>query len=73
MISTTFRISGMTTAADARTVKDRLSAVPDVGAVATEILPGGDSLVILKHKDDVAMDRAALEEALRGAGGYTLA
>ncbi|TDC70221.1 heavy-metal-associated domain-containing protein [Actinomadura sp. GC306] len=72
MISTTFRIAGMTTAADARAVKDRLSAVPDIGAVATELVPGGDALVILKHKDDVVLDRAALQAALRDAGDYTL-
>ena len=72
MISTTYRVGGMSTAEDARAVEDELSAVPGVGAVATEIAPGRDSLVILKHKDDVELDRSALEAAVRKAGPYTL-
>lgn len=72
MISTDYRVTGMATAADARAVKDSLSAVPGIGAVATEIVPGGDSRVILKHKDDVELDRTAIEAAVRSAGDYTL-
>ncbi|MGV0837970.1 heavy-metal-associated domain-containing protein [Mycolicibacterium thermoresistibile] len=72
MISTTYRVDGMTTAADARAVKDALSAVPGIGAVATEIVHGGESKVILKHKDDVVPDRAAIEAAIRKAGRYRL-
>lgn len=72
MISTTFTITGMTTPADARAVKDRLSAVPGIGAVATEIVPGSGSRVILKHKEDVTLDRAAIGAAVREAGDYDL-
>ena len=72
MISTTYRVSGMETAEDARAIKDSLSTVPGIGAIATEIVPGGASTVILKHKDDVVLDRSAIEAALRRAGDYTL-
>lgn len=72
MISTTYTVSGMTSAADARAVKDKLSAVPGVGAVATVLMPGGGSTIILKHKDDVELDRSAVEAALRKAGGYRI-
>ncbi|CAJ1510830.1 hypothetical protein [[Mycobacterium] burgundiense] len=72
MISTSYRVGGMVTAADARAVKDSLSAVPGIGAVATEIMPGGESTLILKHKEDIALDRAVIEAAVRKAGRYTL-
>lgn len=70
MISTTYRIDGMTTAADARAVKDALATVPGIGAVATEIRSGGESVVILKHKDDVELDRTTIEAAIGKAGKY---
>ncbi|WP_326548643.1 hypothetical protein QGN32_11255 [Mycolicibacterium sp. ND9-15] len=72
MISTTYRVGGMSTAEDARAVKDSLSAVPGIGAVATEIVPGGESVVILKHEEDVELDRSVLDAAVRKAGRYTL-
>ncbi|CAJ1587111.1 heavy metal-associated domain-containing protein [[Mycobacterium] wendilense] len=72
MISTIYRVVGMDRPADARAVKDSLSAVPGIGGIATEIVPGGDSKVILKHKADVVLDRSAIEAALRKAGRYTL-
>ena len=50
----------------------QVSAVPHIGVAAAEIGPGGESLVMLKHKDDVEPNRSELEEALRGAGGCTL-
>ncbi len=72
MISTTYTVLGMTTSADARAIKDSLSAVAGIGAVTTEIVPGGDSIVTLKHTDDVAPDRADIEAKLREAGDYAL-
>lgn len=72
MISTIFIVSGMNTSADARAIQGRLYQVSDVGGVATEIIPGGDSRIIIKHKDDVQLDRAALQAALQKAGNYTL-
>lgn len=72
MISTTFTVIGMTTVADARAVKDGLSDVAGIGAIATEIVPGGASVIVLKHKDDVELDRDAIAAALRDAGDYML-
>lgn len=72
MISTIYTVSGMTSAEDARVIKDSLSSVPGIGAIATELLPGGRSTLILKHKDDVELSRAAIEAALREAGDFTL-
>lgn len=72
MISTIFTVSGMDDSADARAVKDKVSTVPGVGAIATELVTGGGSMIILKHKEDVELDRAVIEAALREAGDYTL-
>lgn len=72
MISTTYTVSGMTSSDDVRAVRDKVSAVPDIGAVAVEIVPGARSTLILKHTDDVVPDRAAIEAALRQAGDYAL-
>lgn len=73
MISTIYTVVGMTTAEDARTIKDRLYLVAGIGAVATEIIPDGDSRIILKHKDNVELDRSTIEAAVQEAGDYTLA
>lgn len=72
MISTTYAVQGMTTPADARAVKDHLSDAAGVGAVVTEMFPAGNSLITLKHKDDVELDRAEIEAKVRKAGDYTL-
>lgn len=72
MKSTTYTVVGMTTAKDARIVKDSLYKLDDIGGVATEIFPGRDSLIILKCKDDIELDRESIAAALRDAGDYTL-
>lgn len=46
----------------------QVSAVPHIGVAAAEIGPGGESLVMLKHKDDVKLDRSEPEAALNGGG-----
>lgn len=71
MISTTYVVGGMTTGDDVLAVKDKVSGVPGIGAVAAEVVPGRSTL-ILKHKDDVVPDRAAIAAALAQAGDYTL-
>ncbi|TMR42506.1 hypothetical protein [Actinomadura geliboluensis] len=48
----------------------QVSAAPQIGVAAAEIGPGGESLVILKHKDDVELDCSELDEALHGGGGW---
>lgn len=72
MQSTTFVIIGMDTADDARIVKDRLYHMGGIGGVATEIIPGEQSRLFLKHKDDITLDRALIEAVLREAGDYQL-
>ncbi|HLS64605.1 MAG TPA: hypothetical protein VK060_14585 [Ruania sp.] len=72
MISSTYRVSGMVAPDDARVIKDHIAGVPGVGAVATEIRPDGESVIILKHQEDAAPDRAVLAAALQSAGHYTL-
>lgn len=72
MKSTIYTVVGMVSSKDARIVKDSLYHLGTIGGVATEIVPGGDSRIILKHKDGVELDRAAIAAALRDAGHYTL-
>lgn len=72
MQNTTFVITGMDTADDARIVKDRIYHMGGVGGVATEIVPGGPSRLHLKHKDDVTLDRGHIEAVLREVGDYRL-
>ncbi len=71
--NTTFVIIGMDTAEDARIVKDRLYHMGGLGGVATEIVPGGPSRIHIKHKAEITLDRALIEEVLRAAGDYRLA
>ena len=73
MKNTTFVIIGMDTADDARIVKDRLYHMGGLGGVATEIVPGGQSFIHIKHKDHITLDRALIEEVLQDAGDYRLA
>lgn len=73
MQNTTFVIVGMDTADDARIVKDRLYHMGGLGGVATEIVPGGQSRIHIKHKATITLDRALIEEVLRAAGDYRLA
>ena len=73
MQNTTFVIIGMDTADDARIVKDRLYHMGGLGGVATEIVPGGQSSIHIKHKAEITLDRALIEEVLRSAGDYRLA
>lgn len=73
MQNTTFVITGMDTPKDARIVKDRLYHMGGIGGVATEIVPSGQSYIYLKHKDNITLDCALIEEVLRDAGDYRLA
>ncbi len=72
MKSTIYTVSGMTCDSCARAIKDNVSTVADVGGVAIEILTDGESRLILKHKDDVELERSAVEAAVHRAGDYRL-
>ena len=70
--STSYTVSGVATGDDARVVKDEVSGVRGIGAVAIELLPGGSAVLIIKHKGDVEPDRQAIAAAVRAAGDHTL-
>ncbi|MCE4269250.1 heavy-metal-associated domain-containing protein [Rhodococcus globerulus] len=72
MKSTTYAVTGMTCDRCARAIKDKVSRVPGVGAVAVEILADSESRLILKHKDDVELERSDVEAAVHRAGDYHL-
>lgn len=72
MQNTTFVILGMDTPDDARIVKDRLYHMGGLGGVATEIVPGGQSTIHIKHKREISLDRALIEAVLQDAGDYRL-
>ena len=73
MISTTYTLSGINSHDDVLAVRLSVSNVADVGAVAIERLENGEAHMIIKHKDDVEIDNAALSKAVKEAGNYGLA
>jgi len=72
MITTTYTVRGLSSSAGARAVKDQISWLPDVGGVAVELMPDQRSKLILKHKDDVEIDREAVVAAVERAGRFTV-
>ena len=70
--STTYTLAGDIDDAATRAIKAEVYLVPDVGAIAFEIEDGAPARMILKHKEEVAIDRGELEAALHKAGGYRL-
>lgn len=73
LTSTIFRVTGMTNDADVRAVIGKVYLVPEVGGAAVELENAGASRLIIKHKDDVTLDREAIAGALRKAGNFALA
>lgn len=71
MISTTFVVNGVRTNGDVLAVRAAMYHVPGVGGFSTEI-EDHESRIILKHKDDVVLDPAVIDQALREAGDYSL-
>lgn len=72
MRSTIYPITGMATPADARAVQAALRDVRGIGGVATEIVPEGDSRIIVKHEDHIKPDRDEIAAVLQKAGDYRL-
>ena len=70
--TTAYELSGVGDDNDVNRVTDEMSTVPDVGAVAIEIAPGGGVTMFVKHKADVTLDRAAIDAAVRRAGKYAV-
>lgn len=73
MISTTYTLSGIHSHDDVLDVRLSVSNVQDVGAVAIERLDDGEAHMIIKHKENVEIDRTALAKAVKKAGNYGLA
>ena len=55
-----------------RLIWHEVAALPDIGAIAFE-RHDDETLMIIKHKETVALDRAAIRDAVRAAGPYDLA
>lgn len=72
LISTTYELGGAPrTERQFRTIWHQVAALPDIGAIAFEN-HGDEILMIIKHKETVALDRAAIGAAVRAAGPYDL-
>jgi len=71
MTATTYQVTGMTCDHCARAVSTELRALDGVSDVAVELVPGGESAVIVTS--DAPLPPAAVAAALDEAGGYRLA
>ena len=71
MTATTYQVTGMTCEHCARAVSAELRALDGVSDVAVELVPGGESAVIVTS--DAPLPPAAVAAALDEAGGYRLA
>jgi copper chaperone len=69
--SATFQVTGMTCDHCAHAVTGELARLDGVSAIRVEIVPAGESLVIVTA--DRLLDRQAVAAALAEAGGYHLA
>jgi hypothetical protein len=70
--STVYTVLGDVDDAATRALKAEIYLLPGVGAIAFEIEEGKDTRLILKHKEDETVDRAALDAAVHRAGDYRL-
>lgn len=70
--STIYLLAGELSNAATRSIKGRVYQMPRVGGIAFEVVPGQDTRMIIKHKDDEPIDRGALEVAVAKAGNYQL-
>ncbi|WP_022870065.1 hypothetical protein [Yaniella halotolerans] len=70
--STIYLLAGELSNAATRSIKGRVYQVPCVGGIAFEVVPGQDTRMIIKHKDDEPLDRGQLEAAVAKAGNYQL-
>ena len=72
LVSTTYELAGgPRTERQFRTIWHQVAALPDIGAIAFE-RHGHETLMIIKHKETVDLDPAAIGDAVRAAG-YDLA
>lgn len=54
-----------------RSIWHSVAELPDIGAIAFEV-DGDSSVMIIKHKETVVLDRDAIRAAVRAAGPYDL-
>lgn len=72
LVSTTYELAGgPRTERQFRTIWHQVAALPDIGAIAFE-RHDGETLMVIKHKETVGLDRDAIGAAVRAAG-YDLA
>lgn len=73
LVATTFTLAGEPrTERQLRSIWHAVAALPEIGAIAFEVVPGEPSRMIIKHKESVVLDRDAIGAAVRGAGPYDL-
>lgn len=72
IISTIYTLAGELSNAATRSIKGQVYRVPRVGGVSFEVVPGQDTRMIIKHKDNEPVVREELEAAVAKAGDYQL-
>ncbi|HIY87008.1 MAG: hypothetical protein L0K41_05030 [Yaniella sp.] len=70
--STIYILAGELSNAATRSIKGQVYQVPRVGGISFEVVPGQDTRMIIKHKDDEPVARGDLEAAVAKAGKYQL-
>ncbi|NHU86380.1 hypothetical protein GWK18_12505 [Kocuria sp. JC486] len=68
-MTTVYELDGVSSDADTKKVKSKVYDVDGVGAVAFEITPE-QTLMFLKHKEDVVLDSTAIGQAVASAGEF---
>ena len=72
LVSTTYGLAGAPrTERQFRSIWHQVAGLPDIGAIAFEV-HDEDILMIIKHKETVALDRGTVDAAVRAAGPYAL-
>lgn len=71
LVSTVYGLTGARTDDELRSIWLKVSRVPDIGAIAFEVQDDSTEMII-KHKEMVTPDRAAIGAAVRAAGPYEL-
>lgn len=73
IVSSQFKVSGVRTVNDVRDASQALFDIfseQGLGQASFEVTGDGPADLIVKHKADVAPDRAAIDAALRSAGDF---
>lgn len=73
MVSTIYRIHGVTSDDDVLELRLSVSSYEEqVGGVSFERLSDGSTLMIIKHKDNIALNDANIGKLVAKAGEFTM-